>query len=91
MRLITYFFFLITNQVNKPTFGLIKKFKAELQHKHAPLPDHMTKSNATKLQNTLKQKLLMGIEPMTSSLPMKCSTAELQQQVQIPGICYKSG
>ena len=30
-------------------------------------------------------ELLMGIEPMTSSLPRKCSTTELQQQGQESG------
>ena len=30
-------------------------------------------------------KLLMGLEPMTSSLPRKCSTTELQQQGQESG------
>ncbi len=28
-----------------------------------------------------RMELLMGLEPMTSSLPRKCSTTELQQQL----------
>ena len=34
-----------------------------------------------KLFHSVFFELLMGVEPMTSSLPRKCSTTELQQQV----------
>ena len=33
-----------------------------------------------KLFRSVFFELLMGVEPMTSSLPRKCSTTELQQQ-----------
>ena len=35
------------------------------------------------LRTPPEQELLMGLEPMTSSLPRKCSTTELQQ----PSLC----
>ncbi len=47
--------------------------------KHAMLKSELTPKVLFQL------KLLMGLEPMTSSLPRKCSTTELQQQGQESG------
>ncbi len=45
-----------------------------------PRPTHVTGTRNHDDRPNIPMELLMGLEPMTSSLPRKCSTTELQQR-----------